>query len=311
MTTLLVGRGLLGRAVLADLRRRGEDVHTVDVPWGEGSSASLDALLLASERAAAADRAWRLVWTAGSGVIATSAEDLRAEVATFEAYVGNLATRPSAMFLASSAGGVYAGSSDPTPFTEESAVGAASPYGHAKLAMEAAARGLARSGTRVIIGRLANVYGPGQDLTKPQGLVSQLCLSHLTRQPLMIYASMDSLRDYVFSQDAAWMAATALDRIASAEPGTVLVKILGSGVSRSVGSVIGESTRAFRRRPHLVIRRAPQQVMDLRLRSTTWADLDARVNHVPFGAGLHLTSQDISRQLRAGALVPRHARQGS
>lgn len=301
MTTLLVGRGLLGQAVLSDLRARGDVVHTVEVPWGEHRT-SVDAVRQAAARAASDGGAWRLVWTAGSGVIASSEADLEAEVATFTACLAGLAVAPSAMFLASSAGGVYAGSTDAPPFTEHSAVRAASPYGNAKLAMETIAVGLAGSGTRVLIGRIANLYGPGQNLSKPQGLVSQLCLSHLTRQPMTIYASMDSLRDYVFAADAASTAVSGLERISRAEPGAVATKILASGVSRSVGSVIGESTRAFRRRPHLVVRRSASQIMDLRLRSTVWPDLDAQVDALPFGAGLQRTAEDIGRQLRTGQL---------
>ena len=300
MTTLVVGRGLLGRAVLAVLESRGDVVHTVDVPWGM-HHAAVEALRRAADRTAA-HGPWRLIWTAGAGVIATGEAELQAELATFEAFLERLSMPPTAMFLASSAGGVYAGSVDGPPFTERSAVGAASPYGRTKLAMEAAVTELARGGTRVLIGRIANLYGPGQNLAKPQGLVSQLCVSHLTRQPVMIYASMDSLRDYVFVSDAAWTAVSGLERISRAEPGVVTVKIIASGISRSVGSVIGESTRAFRRRPNLVMRRAVDQVMDLRLRSTTWPDLDLQVDHLPFGVGLRRTSDDIGRQMRAGTL---------
>ena len=300
MTTLVVGRGLLGRAVLAVLASRGDVVHTVDVPWGT-HHAAVEALRRAADRTAA-HGPWRLIWTAGSGVIATGEAELQAELATFEAFLERLSMPPTAMFLASSAGGVYAGSVDAPPFTELSAVGAASPYGRTKLAMEAAVTEVARGGTRVLIGRIANLYGPGQNLAKPQGLVSQLCVSHLTRQPVMIYASMDSLRDYLFVSDAAWTAVSGLERISHAEPGVVTVKIIASGISRSVGSVIGESTRAFRRRPNLVMRRAVDQVMDLRLRSTTWPDLDLQVDHLPFGVGLRRTSDDIGRQMRAGTL---------
>jgi UDP-glucose 4-epimerase len=300
VTTLVVGRGLLGRAVVAVLASRGDEVQTVDVPWGM-HRASVEALQRAADRAAG-HGPWRLVWTAGSGVIATGEAELQAEAAMFEEFLERLSTPPDAMFLASSAGGTYAGSLDAPPFTELSSVGAASPYGRAKLAMEAAATELARDGTRVLIGRIANLYGPGQNLAKPQGLVSQLCLGHLTRQPVTIYAAMDSLRDYVFVSDAAWTAVSGLDRIARAEPGAVVVKIIASGVSRSVGSVIGESTRAFRRRPNLVVRRAADQVMDLRLRSVTWPDLDRQVGHLPFGVGLRRTSDDIGRQMRAGTL---------
>ena len=55
----------------------------------------------------------------------------------------------------------------------------------------------AATGTAVLVGRIANLYGPGQNLAKPQGLVSQLCLANLTGQPLSIYVSLDTLRDYL------------------------------------------------------------------------------------------------------------------
>lgn len=301
MTTLVVGRGLLGRAVIASLKAFNQTVHTVEVPWRTPVD-DAQALWGAAERAASTDSEWRLVWTAGAGVIATPAADLDREAACFQKFLGGLSQPPSAMFLASSAGGVYAGSPDHAPFSEASAVRAVSPYGRAKLAMEAAASGLAARGSRVVLGRIANLYGPGQDLSKPQGLVSQLCVTHLTQQPLKVYAAMDSLRDYIFVRDAARMAVSSLDRVALMDAGDVVVKILASGESRSVGSVIGESTRAFRRRPHLVIRGAGGQIMDLRLRSTTWPELD-NLADTPFMVGLRATAEDIGRQMRSGRLV--------
>ena len=81
-------------------------------------------------------------------------------------------------------------------------------YGRAKLAMEGHARALAAAtGVRVVLGRLANVYGPGQTLGKPQGLLSQLCLADATRRPLPVYVSLDTIRDYLYAGDAARMVA--------------------------------------------------------------------------------------------------------
>lgn len=308
MTTLVVGQGLLGRAVSRRLAGRGgtavadtEVLRTVHVPWGRPADA-LTALTDAARDAASVDPHWSLVWTAGAGVIATRPEALAAEVELFRAFVDRIPVAPAAMFLASSAGGAYAGSPDRPPFTEESVARAASPYGHAKLAMEEAAGRLASRGTRVLIGRLSNLYGPGQDLTKPQGLVSQLCLTHVTRQPLHIYAAMDSLRDYLYVDDAAAKVVDCLDRLATEENGRIAVKILASGHSMSVGSVIGEASRAFRRRPHLVIRSAPTQIMDLRLQSATWTSVD-RSHATPFPVGLVATADHIGQALFRGGLA--------
>lgn len=300
MTTLVVGRGLLGRAVSASLTQ-GETVHTVDVPWERPDDAA-KALLRAADRAASTNAHWRLVWTAGAGVIATPEDDLELEAACLKSFLGGMSQPPSAMFLASSAGGVYGGSQDHAPFSEASAVRAITPYGRAKLRIEEAASALAASmGSRVVLGRIANLYGPGQNLSKPQGLVSQLCVTHLTQQPLIVHAALDSLRDYVFVRDAAQMVVSSLDRVAAMEAGRVVVKILASGQSRSIGSIIGESTRAFRRRPHLILR-GSGQTTDLRLRSTTWPDLN-QLAGTPFMVGLQATAEDVGRQMRSGHLA--------
>ena len=276
MTILLVGRGLLGRGVGATLESRGDAVRTVSVPWGRHHDA-VQALLVAADAAAQTTPNWRLAWCAGAGVIGSSPAELDAEVECFEEFIRRMPHAPAAAFIASSAGGVYAGSPDDPPYTEASTAAAASPYGHAKLRIEAAISPITAKGARVCIGRIANLYGPGQNLGKPQGLVSQLCLTHLSRQPLGVYVTLDSLRDYVFVDDAAGMVAACLTRVAAEPAGTVVVKIIASGQSRSVGAIIGESTRAFRRRPLLTTPfSGTTQIRDLRVgprsgqTSTAW-----------------------------------------
>lgn len=301
MTTLVVGRGLLGRQVEARLRVLGEHVHTVQVPWRD-QHAALAALVEATHAAARESREWRLVWTAGAGVVATSVEDVAAEVALFRAFVGSPASWPAAFFLASSAGGVYAGSPDLAPFDEESATHPLAPYGLAKLAMEEAMVEVASRGTRVLLGRLANLYGPGQDLSKPQGLVSQLCLTQLTRATLHVYVSLDTLRNYLFVTDAAAMVVAGLDRLGEETPGAVVTKVFASGQSLSVAAVIGESGRVFRRRPLLSTRSATgPEVRDLRLRSGIWPRIDALAT-TPFPVGLRATADDIAAHLRRATL---------
>jgi len=48
-----------------------------------------------------------------------------------------------------------------------------------------------------MVGRMSNLYGPGQNLKKVQGLISQMCLRVLTRQPLVLYVPLDTIRDYL------------------------------------------------------------------------------------------------------------------
>jgi UDP-glucose 4-epimerase len=300
VTTLLVGRGLLGSHVERRLDRRGHDVRTVRVPWSDPAAAART-LARAADEAGEADPAWRLVWCAGSGVVASREDRLEREVAQFADLCAGLRAAPHTVFLASSAGGLYGGSPDSAPYSESSAVGPVSAYGRAKLAMEQVAAALAERGTRVLVGRLANLYGPGQDLGKPQGLVSQICLAQLQRRPMGIYVSLDTLRDYLFVEDAADMVVASVDRMAATAPGTVIVKVLGSGRSVSVGMVVQEANRAFRRRCPVVQRAADDagQGRDLRLRSEVWADLDS-LARTPLSLGLRLTLESVAAGSRAG-----------
>ena len=182
------GSGLLGRHTYALARRSGHHVHREPVPWLGEAGDVLTALRSGIDRtvAAAGHRRLNIVWAAGAGVVGTSEEDLERERQFYTAFLARLleVTDQSirsqlSLFLASSAGALYAGSGPP-PFTETSDIRPLSPYGHSKLAMERASTNFAeRSGVRVVIGRISNLYGPGQNLAKQQGLISQLARSYL------------------------------------------------------------------------------------------------------------------------------------
>jgi UDP-glucose 4-epimerase len=311
--TWVVGaRGLLGSHVVAALHRRRVPVLAAPVPWADPASARAALSEGVQRLEAAADGGpWRLAWCAGAGVVATAAQAMDLERAAFVHLLDELAARPGlagcgAMFLASSAGGVYAGSSASPPFTEESSVGALVAYGSTKLAMEDDLTGFAAAtGTAALIGRIANLYGPGQDLSKAQGLVSQLSKVHLTRQPLSIYVSLDTLRDYVYAGDVGDLVAAALESLRARTAGQdvpVVVKVVASGSSVTIGSLIGSSTRLHRSRPRVVVK-APQersgQIRDLRLRSVVWPELDRHLG-TPMVVGMARTAQDVAQRLRAG-----------
>ena len=85
--------------------------------------------------------------------------------------------------------------------------------------MEAAVERLAEAtGVRAVLGRLSNVYGPGQTLGKPQGLLSQLCLADATGRPLPVFVSMDTIRDYLYAGDAARMVVRSIALAAGSRP---------------------------------------------------------------------------------------------
>jgi UDP-glucose 4-epimerase len=303
--------GLVGRHVAAELAGAGSEVMTSQVPWRDEAAA---VAVLTEEadrfRRARAGRPWTLAWCAGAGVVATGADELAEEERVFAAVVEHLvsAVQPGedgVVFLSSSAGGVYAGSVDP-PFTEGSSPAPLVAYGRTKLSMEGLLRdGVAGTALRAVLGRLANVYGPGQTLGKPQGLLSQLCLADATGASLPVFVSMDTLRDYLFVVDLARMVRRSIELARGEAPGSATVKVFASGRPVTVGHLVGEARRVF----HRPLRTIPVsggrgQVLDLRMRSTRWPEVDALAT-TTLPAGLSVTAADVrARVVGGGPLDP-------
>ncbi len=308
VTWVIGAGGLLGRSLMAELATRADQgLFTVPVPWGNPEraagalSAGIDRLM-----AVADGRPWRIAWCAGAGVTGTPASVFEQETATFSRFLHRLQTvaadapRNGSLFLASSAGGVYSGSGQ-APFSEHDVAGAISPYGSAKLACEQLAITFAaESGVRLLIGRIANLYGPGQNLSKPQGLVSHICRSHITGQPISVYVSLDTVRDYLYVGDCAQMIADGLDRLGNRPAAEVTLKILASGQGVTIGALLGECRRIFKRAPRVVLGASPNakfQVRDLRLRSRVWPELDRRTL-TPLAVGIAATVADMRRAMQ-------------
>ena len=308
VTWVVGSTGLLGGAVLRGMRMDDHQVLVQPVDWADPSSARRALQVGTStllDAARGRGECWRVAWCAGAGVVGTSPADLDAEVATFVAFLDDLAATgvPGALFVASSAGGLYAGARG-APFTEAHPVQPLAPYGWAKLEIEQRARDFAdRTGSAVLLGRFSNLYGPGQNVDKPQGLITQLLRSYLTGQPVSLYVSLDTLRDYLYADDAAAMVIDGLNRVAAlvGARDRVVVKILSSGRSVSVGTLVAESRRVLKRPPLVVLGSSPNarfQVRDLRLRSLVWPELQART-FTTLAAGIAATGEGLLRRTLA------------
>lgn len=305
--TWVVGSGgLLGKAVARQARQAGRHVLEVGVPWADEQAAGRAlAAGIGELGTAAAGQPWDIAWCAGAGVVATPPAALEQEGRVFARFLDELAARTpvgtdGALFVASSAGGVYAGSLDP-PFTERTVPQPLAPYGHAKLANESAAtRWAERTGCPLLLGRIANLYGPGQDLTKGQGLVSMICRSSVARVPLNVTVSMDTMRDYLFVDDGAAMVLAGLSGLRARDE-LVVTKVMASGRSTTIGALVGEARRVLRRRTSVVFAGGggKGQVRDLRLRSVVWPELDA-LARTTLPSGLAATFRDVSGQAAYG-----------
>jgi UDP-glucose 4-epimerase len=313
LSWVIGGSGLLGRHLRARSAAQGHALLDVPIRW-EDPPAAVEALRRGTQELSRAlveapsTPTWNVVWVAGAGVVGTSAEDLAREQLSFAALLEALATQGldpgrGTLFVASSAGGVYAGSSDP-PFTEQTPPRALAPYGVNKLEMEElAAQFAVSSQVPTVVGRISNLYGPGQNLAKAQGLISQIARAHLTRRPISLYVSLDTIRDYLYVGDCADMVLRSLARTRRV-PGTAVVKIFASERPSTISSLLEEFRRIIKRRPPVVLADSPNrrfQVRDLRVRSTTWTDLRAcAATTLP--TGIAATVNDLGARLRSAQL---------
>jgi UDP-glucose 4-epimerase len=294
----VVGRGgLLGRHVESALG--GDDADTDiwrperPIDWHDSERAAADLELEAIAFFAEATRLgrpWRLLWCAGAGVLATSRRALAQETLLLSRFLAAVADRLSGtqaltdagtLFFASSAGGVYAASSVPPPFDELSPVGPLAPYGREKLAQEELFARVANScGVDLLIGRFSNLYGPGQNLSKPQGLIAHVGRAALRHEPVSIYVPLDTIRDYLFAADAGRMVVQAIKRIEKsrrdgARPGTT-TKIFASEVETTVASVLRAWRQVLRRPLRVSFSGSPVgrlQPRVLSFRSRVWPEL--------------------------------------
>ncbi|HEU4543202.1 MAG TPA: NAD(P)-dependent oxidoreductase [Jiangellaceae bacterium] len=309
LTWVIGSSGLLGSHVAAAVGRHGP-LWSPDAPIGWEVSGAADRLAQAANAfaAAASDRPWQVAWCAGAGVPATPVEALATEVTMFQVLLDGLQATmrrgsEGVVFLASSAGGVYAGSGM-APFDEFTIPRAISPYGEIKLRLEQLAESwTASSPWPVAVGRISNLYGPGQDLSKPQGLISQVCRAQLTREPVSIYVPLDTIRDYIFAGDCGAIVADVLRKARhEGEGARFKVKIIASQRGVTIGALLAELRRILKRRIRVVHGTSAvsrYQASDLRMKSSVWTDLDRR-SMTPLPVGIKLTFDDLTRQLQRG-----------
>ena len=306
-------RGLLGQSVESALALNSNLWHPLDpIRWlrrDGGASDLRDAV--GQFLVAAGNDPWVIAWCAGAGTSSATPESLQLELVALRETLNSLdgATRPSGglFFFASSAGGVYSGVDAP-PYDERSPLLPLSHYGRAKLEAESLVTEWSqRNEASALIGRIANLYGPGQNISKPQGIISQICRSYLLGYPLSIYVSLDTLRDYIFAPDCAALVADALTRLRSESSKSgplVVTKILASQHAITIGAVLGEMRRIFKSPPHIVIaasEASSTQARDLILRSIVWPELDRR-ELTPFPVGVAITAADLRRKLQDASL---------
>lgn len=293
--------GLFGSAIVRAAVRRGDTViQSTGVPWANPDETErrlhADFLKLQHLVHNNTDASpWGIVWAAGSATTASSPEACADELRAFTRYLTALrdwcAPLPiGRFFLTSSAGGIYAGSPNP-PFTSSTPPQPLGDYGKLKLEQEEVCELLLSNRFRIVKGRVANLYGPGQDTTKLQGLISRLCLASITRETMTVFVPLDTLRDFIYVDDAA---ALALHWTDVAEPGAH-VRVIASGEPTTLGHVITTTRDVVRTQIPIaygIHASASVQAPDIRLVPDDDA-VTRNMERTPLSAGVRLVYLDL------------------
>jgi UDP-glucose 4-epimerase len=289
--------GLLGHAITREAEFRNQQqrgriyLHSAPpVPWGD-ETAAIQALEVQVVKFAleVGDSDWAVIWAAGSSIVASDERqtetELRILTALSRAISTELPPTNGAFFVTSSAGGVYAGALNP-PFDASSEPVPISPYGKLKLDQEAIAIELCALMCAVVIGRFSNLYGPARNKEKQQGLIQRLCASTMQRTAINLYVSMDTVRDYLFVEDAARLVWDSVARaLEDHRPGS-RVLILASGEGTSVAEVIATIQSVTHRRVPLALGSDPnsdRQAFDLRFSPSLTLEQQAGLTSLPVG----------------------------
>ena len=316
MISWVVGRGgLLGQSVDEALQLQGATWRPpLPFSWDRPEVLGLELTAACRDFAShVGSSPWQIAWCAGAGTVGSELSNLDQEIEAISILLKSITSslrgpgrRRGAFFLTSSAGGVYAGGTP--PFDERSQVSPLAPYGWSKLEQEALAREWSReTSTPLLIGRLANLYGPGQNLLKSQGLITQVCLRALTRQPLTLYVPLDTIRDYLFSADAGRMIADGMALLhleaSQAVSTPVVTKILSSQRPTTIATVLAQVRWITKRSSSVIMAASPntgRQARDLRMISSVWTELDRRPL-VTLSEGIRCVLNSISDGLSSGA----------
>jgi nucleoside-diphosphate-sugar epimerase len=223
----VVGLGLIGRAVAEQLNLQAvssPQANQFVVDWSESQS-----LINNFVQAMLSNDAnhLELVWCAGKAGFSSKKTEFDHENDFFKKVVTGLYENINdqlSVNLISSAGGLYENSGRVTSLEPLSPN---RPYAYAKLAQE---QFLNELGVNHRIYRVSSVYGVGGSR---MGLISVMLQSAINRQPMVIHANQNTLRDYILNTD---IARTIVDDVLTdTEFG---IRILASGRATSVDMLL-------------------------------------------------------------------------
>lgn len=251
---------MLGSALCRALGRTSTELFTPAMTFSWDSEADFEIQVTAAvkafaDRSADAGR-WEIYWAAGVSHMGSSAADLSRETRALSTLIRRIGSEKrlkrssGAMAFASSAGAVYAGSPAGV-ITENTILAPTTAYAREKLLQEDLMRSfMASNGPPVVLARLSTVYGAGQSAGKPQGLLTHIARCVLRNRAVHIYVPLDTIRDYIFSDDAAAVMVNALR--GATDMSHALTMIVASEYPTTIAEIIAIFKKINRRAPRVV-----------------------------------------------------------
>ncbi len=133
-----------------------------------------------------------------------------------------------------SSGGTVYGKHDVFPIKESAACHPINHYGTVKSCIENAMLAFkSQNDGNMIIARISNPYGPGQDYKKGVGVIDAILKNAIKGTPMTIWGDGEVIRDYIYIKDACAMLVALADY-----EGKESVFNLSTGEGRSVNEII-------------------------------------------------------------------------
>jgi UDP-glucose 4-epimerase len=255
------GNGLLGAALQRTLHCKSIRlfVPTERFCWEDESvlSVQLTAAVKAFSDFVGNGNEWQIYWAAGIGTMNSTEAELATETKTLLMVLGliesekNLMATDGCIAFSSSAGAIYAGATE-NVITENTPVAPTTDYAREKLKQESLISAFAHRNlaVTVLFARISTLYGAGQANGKRQGLLAHIARCIIKNQSVHIYVPLDTIRDYIATDDAASAIVASLCSLRKT-PG-VFVKIIASEKATTIAEIVSVFKRIARRRPRIV-----------------------------------------------------------
>lgn len=122
------------------------------------------------------------------------------------AYLFDLCVQKNIKVIFLSSGGTVYGIQDQQPIKETALANPINHYGSVKLCIESVLKTFNKQAhSNMLIARISNPYGPGQDFNKGVGFIDAAIKKSIQKEPIEIWGDGTVIRDYIYIDDVCEM----------------------------------------------------------------------------------------------------------